>query len=160
MNYPMIVSQTQLEEDSETVYRSVHKQRKVAKPTKPSKCSNDGTIVVREHTRQTVKVAKVGKNMSKVTYRKESIDPASFGLIMKIQTEQLAEFKKQKVIGNSERQTTNNWNGFWQAATAVQKRKRKRPNYVWQKKQNEALTKEKNYIKALNDLSRPMPKDI
>jgi len=71
------------------------------------------------------------------------MDPASFSEIMRIQSHQIAAFKANKVIGESEIKRTSTWNQFWGAATAKQRRKKKRPIFVWQKKQKDAAKREK-----------------
>ena len=118
------------------------------------------SVLVRQHTRKKPKTKKVStgkKTKPKFDKNRKvtpSIDPASFSTIMKIQSQQMAEYKEKRVICQEHLETTAQWSTFWCAA--AKQRKRKRPNFVWKTKQNKTLQANNNYLRAINDLTKPM----
>ena len=167
MNHPVIITQTQEDEDIPAVpiWKSQTHQF-----LKSNENKTEAVVFVREHTRSRHKLAKISskevidkKKQSAKTSSKEiigkkeqSMDPASFSEIIRIQSQQMAEFKAKKVLGVSDIKRTLRWNQFWGEATAKRRQQKSRPIYVWQKKQNDAAKREKKKIDAINDLSKPM----
>ena len=52
------------------------------------------------------------------------MDHATFATIMKIQSEEMAEYKKTRVKSKNEVEKTEVWKLFWQSAAIVETKKR------------------------------------
>ena len=117
--------------------------------------SDDGMVTVREHSRKKPKAGKTGKCKT-VQKRAPSMDIASFKSIIQIQQDGIDYYKKKNIDNSDHKKTRDTWNEFWNGAK--QSKKRKRAKYVWKSKQDEAKKNEKRFLKAINDLTKPMTK--
>jgi len=126
------------------------------------------TVRVKEHyrSRPVTKVfgASVGYAKKKCNPKHDLrtlMDVDTFRVIIKHQSEEIANFKKQKQENRTEILQKQKWSTFMEAAKRVsKKKKRTKKRFVWERKLLEAKIIQKQYIERLNNLKEPMLSSI
>jgi len=121
-------------------------------PTNNKRCSD---INVKQHTSR--RSGETIINQSTTTRSKSSLmDPASFKLILKQQSEEIATYKRNRPERIDDLRSKHEWSTFLTKARKNSRRAKRRTMFVWERKQKDASRSRYNYIESVHDLTKPM----